>query len=246
MKNHRTFIFILVILLTFGLAACTRSASQPSTSGDESALPLPTMGTQDPMILLEDMATQTAIAQEAGAKAVEVETGEGEAEGEGATEGETTEGAGTEGEAAAEGSDEAASEETTGEADEEVGGGQEPVAEAKEYEVPDSYTIKSGEFPYCIARRFNIDPADLLNANGLGVNSQVYPGTTLTIPKNAGKFNQGDRALKSHPTDYTVVSGDTIYSIACLFGDVDPRAIEDVNDLGSGNSLSAGQVIKIP
>jgi LysM repeat protein len=239
MKASRFFILILVIPFAFSLAACTRSASQPDD--DEGAdLPLPAMETPEPMSLLEEMATQTAIAQESGAKAVESEAGEGTA-----TEGESAEEATAEEATTAEGED-ATPAETTTEDDEEAGGGQDAVVEVKEYDVPDTYTLKAGEFPYCLARRFDISPAELLSANGLNLNSQVYVGTTLKIPKNAGAYDQGDRALRKHPVDYTVVAGDTVYSIACLFGDVDPRAIIDVNDLGSGQALSAGKVIKIP
>jgi len=245
MKENRFFIFILVILLAFGLAACTKSASQPSTSDEDTNLPLPTMGTQEPMNMLEEMATQTAMAQEAGAQDAAAETGEGEvvakdvedAGGETAADAQDS----TEG-----GGEQAAAADTPAETDEEAGGGQETVIDPDDYDVPDSYTLKSGEFPYCIARRFNISPADLLSANGLNLNSQVYPGTNLTIPKNAGTFDQGSRALKAHPTNYTVVSGDTVNSIACLFGDVDPRAIVDANELSSGTAISAGKVIKIP
>lgn len=241
MKDSRFFILILVTLFIFGLAACTRSASQPPTTDQDSNLPLPTLDTPEPMDYLEEMATQTAIAQEAGTKDVDTESG-----GETTTEGEIAEETPVEGETTTEEDQQAAPEETTTETDEEAGGGQETAVEVKEYEVPDTYTLKSGEFPYCIARRFNINPFDLLSANGLTITSQVYPGTTLTIPKNAGEFDQASRALRAHPTDYTVVAGDTVYSIACLFGDVDPRAIIDVNNLGSGQTLSAGQVIKIP
>jgi LysM repeat protein len=238
MKKTYYVIFILAILLTLSLGACTRSASQPPSEEGEGSLPLPTMVTQEPMSLLEEMATQTAIAQEAGAQEGETSGEEGAAEEAPAEEGAAEEGAAEE--VAAE---EGAAEEA---ADEEVGGGQEPVTTPKKYKVPDTYTLKSGEFPYCIARRFNINPAALLSANGLNINSSVYPGTKLTIPKNAGSFNVGKRALRSHPANYTVVSGDTVYSIACLYGDVDPRAIEEVNGLSGKYKLTPGQVIKIP
>jgi LysM repeat protein len=241
MKASRFFVLILVILFAFGLAACTKSASQ-QPSGAEGDLPLPAEETPQPMSILEEMATQTAIAQESGAKAVETESGEATTEESGTEEGAAAEDTGT----TTEEEEAAPTETTTTESDEEAGGGQETVVDVKEYDVPDSYTLKAGEFPYCLARRFNISPVDLLSANGLTLNSQVYVGTTLKIPKNAGAFDQGARALRAHPTNYTVVSGDTVYSIACLFGDVDPRAIIDVNDLGSGQTLSAGQVIKIP
>ena len=32
---------------------------------------------------------------------------------------------------------------------------------------PPTYTLQNGEFPYCIARRFNVDPDALLSASGL-------------------------------------------------------------------------------
>ena len=242
MKKKNGVILILVILLAFGLVACTRSASKQSTEGEGDGLPVPTMGTQEPMSMLEEMATQTAVALQAGAPEEEAGGGEAASE-EGAAEETAPEEGAVEGGTAEES---APAEAETGTADEEAGGGQEPVTAPKEYGVPDNYTLKSGEFPFCIARRFDISPSALLSANGLSINSNVYPGTQLTIPKNAGSFDAGSRALRSHPTNYTVVSGDTVFSIACLFGDVDPRAIEEVNGLSGSYTLTAGQVIKIP
>lgn len=242
MKKSNSVIFILVILLAFGLVACTRSASKQSTEGEEGGLPVPTMGTQEPMSMLEEMATQTAVALQAGAPEEEAPGGEAAPE-EGVAEETAPEEAGAESDTTGEA---APAEEPGGTTDEEAGGGQEPVDAPKEYGVPDTYTLKSGEFPFCIARRFDISPSALLSANGLGINSNVYPGTKLTIPKSAGSFDAGSRALRSHPTNYTVVSGDTVFSIACLFGDVDPRAIEEVNDLSGSYTLTSGQVIKIP
>lgn len=111
---------------------------------------------------------------------------------------------------------------------------------------PSTYTLQKGEFPFCIARRFNIDPDELLALNGL-TRSQSYftPGTVLKIPQ-AGKAFPGARALLAHPTQYTVLSGDTIYSIACKFGDVDPLAIASQNGLQSPYSLTVSSQISIP
>jgi len=111
--------------------------------------------------------------------------------------------------------------------------------------VPAKYVLHKGEFPYCIARRFNINPDALLSANGLGRWQFVYPGTTLTVPRGAEPFPY-QRALRVHPTTYTVQSGDTFYSIACLFGDVWPEAIAAANGTSLSASLSPGQTIKIP
>lgn len=109
---------------------------------------------------------------------------------------------------------------------------------------PSRYTLKNGEFPYCIARRFNVNPADLLAVNGLNVKSVVSPGTILTIPQT-GSW-PGTRALKTHPTTYTVVYGDTVESIACGFGDADPNTILAANGLSAGVILKQGQFLQIP
>ena len=112
---------------------------------------------------------------------------------------------------------------------------------------PSSYTLQRGEFPYCIARRFDVDPSELLARNNL-TTSQAYslaPGTVLSIPPS-GSF-PGTRALRNHPATHTVASStDTVYSIACLFGDVDPGAIAQANNIAVGAALTSGQSLSIP
>ena len=110
--------------------------------------------------------------------------------------------------------------------------------------VPDQYTLKKGEFPWCIARRFNIDPITLLNANGLS-GSQYKVGLVLKIPANPGTFD-GNPMLANHPTTYTVKSGDTFYSIACIYGDVWPEEIAAQNGMDLTDSLTAGTTLDIP
>lgn len=111
--------------------------------------------------------------------------------------------------------------------------------------LPAKYTLKTGEFPYCIARRFNVDPGALLRANGLTTYSVYYAGMELQIPQNAAKF-PGSRALKPHPATYTVRPGDTLASIACAFGDVDPEMIAFANSFGGNEKVAQGQVIQVP
>ena len=109
---------------------------------------------------------------------------------------------------------------------------------------PSSYTLQSGEFPYCIARRFNVDPNDLLAANGLSSGQILQPGLQLSIPAS-GSF-PGVRALTSHPAQYTVMVDDTIYKIACHFGDVDPNTIAAANGIAVTTPLVTGQILNIP
>ena len=212
MKNHRIFIFFVVILIALTLAACERSASTPPPGGGTA---FPTLeGTQNPMDELNAIATQTAAAQ---------------------TGGENTGSETQPGSATSTPTEESKPEEP-----------QSTPVPPKDYPVPEKYTLQKGEFPYCIARRFNISPGALLAANNLTSSSVTFVGQTLVIPKNAGAFDAGARALVAHPTDYTVRAGDTVFSIACVFGDVDPRAIEDANGLSGAYTLQVGSVIKIP
>lgn len=114
-----------------------------------------------------------------------------------------------------------------------------------EYAVPDSYVLHQGEFAYCLARRFNILPEDIMDYNGIESGTISYAGETIKIPPSPRAF-VGNRALQYHPSSYTVVYGDTLYSIACLYGDVDPRAIASANDLDVDQVLSPGTVLQIP
>jgi len=110
---------------------------------------------------------------------------------------------------------------------------------------PATYTLHEGEFPYCIARRYNIDPDVLLSLNGLSEGQMFNPGLVLTIPQTAAAF-PSPRALIQHPATYTIQANDTIYSIACKYGDVDPLVIAAVNSLTAPYTLHAGQSLSIP
>ena len=67
----------------------------------------------------------------------------------------------------------------------------------------------------------------------------------LNIPQNGRPF-PAQRALKPHPTTYVVQGGETIYEIACDFGDVDPRAIAQANNLTDPYTIHDGQTLTIP
>lgn len=112
--------------------------------------------------------------------------------------------------------------------------------------VPDTYKLQKGEFPYCIARRFNVDIDELLSYNSLSPTDLFEEGLVLRIPKT-GKAFVGARALQPHPTTYSVVMGDTIYTIACkVFGDVDPIYLAAYNGLVAPYTLTTGTTLNIP
>jgi LysM repeat protein len=109
---------------------------------------------------------------------------------------------------------------------------------------PAYYILQVGEFPYCIARRFNVNPKELLALNGLFSGMTYSPRQVLTIPQTGNPF-PAPRWLQLHPVTYTVLQQMTVYKLACQFGDVDPLVIMQVNGLTSP-ILNFGQTIYIP
>jgi LysM repeat protein len=113
--------------------------------------------------------------------------------------------------------------------------------------VPASYTLQKGEWPYCIARRYNVDPVELLTKSGLsaGMGNIFQPGLVLTLPQTGDRF-PAERALHTHPSTWTVDPGDTLNSIACYYGDLTPQQIATANNLTLSSTLTAGQTLTIP
>ncbi len=111
---------------------------------------------------------------------------------------------------------------------------------------PTSYTLQQGEFVFCIARRYNLNPDDVLAMNNIVDSQTVYPGLTLTIPQT-GSF-PGVRAWHSHPDTYTVSGNNdtTIYGVACYYGDIFPETIAAANNLPLSTTLTIGQQLTIP
>jgi LysM repeat protein len=110
---------------------------------------------------------------------------------------------------------------------------------------PPSYTLQLGEFPYCIARRFNVHPRELLAINNLHSGLIFAPGLVLTIPQSGHTFPP-PRSLHPHPTTFTVPQSQlTVYKVACYFGDVDPATLMQYNGLTSP-ILTIGQILQIP
>jgi LysM repeat protein len=109
---------------------------------------------------------------------------------------------------------------------------------------PATYTLQEGEFPFCIARRYDVNQNELLSLNGLTTNSFFYAGQELALPQTGNPFD-GERTLHEHPTTYKILEGDTLNTIACYFGDMSPDLIALQNNL-STPELPPGEVLIIP
>ena len=111
---------------------------------------------------------------------------------------------------------------------------------------PSTHALQKGEFPYCIARRFDVNPDELLALNGLASGNIYYPNLTLKIPQTGNPFPP-PRSRQPHPTTYTVAASDqTVAGVACVFGDVYPSAIAQANGISESSAVTVGQVLSIP
>lgn len=248
----RVFFIMLICALMLGMVACTRSKSTtqevdskaPELQEEEAAVE------GDVMKELELFVTQTAIAAEGG----QVEGAETlpEATEAAPAEGQTAEGESTEAtplpteevivETTPVPTEEAVSEPAVVEPTEVVVVVPEPTAG-----IPTTHTIEKGESIYCISRRYDVNPSEVLSVNGLSSAeaTALRVGTVLKIPQTGNKF-PGVRALNTHPDTYTVDAGDTIYAVACYYGDVDPMVVAQVNGLSAPYDLVVGQQLQIP
>jgi LysM repeat protein len=226
MKSKHFLLLLVAALLLLSLAACVQSASKAPQSATsptvaEGEFPVPGV-TEDVMGQLQSFATQTAMALSGGSAAPASPTVAAQEAPVATVQAPATSVA------------QAASPSKT------------PiVVPTSTPGKPNSWTLKRGEHPYCIARRFDVNPVDLLEASGLQAGSSYSVGTVLKIPDNARKF-PGSRTLKDHPDTYTVGSKDTIFSIACEYGDADPYAIAAANGLSAPYDLTSGDEIHIP
>ncbi|WP_074035044.1 LysM peptidoglycan-binding domain-containing protein [Exiguobacterium profundum] len=102
-----------------------------------------------------------------------------------------------------------------------------------------TYTVKSGDTLYSIARTYGVTVSALAAANNITNYSLIYvgqvliiPGTTVTPPP-------------STTVKYTVKSGDTLYKIATMYNKTVAK-IAAANNITNVNSIYVGQVLIIP
>ena len=227
MKNRYLHILILSVILVVGLTACEMKASTP---------PPPT---ENGMTVMETIGADKVEEAAEGGAAPDAAEGEAGVAGSALSEGTTVATPAITSETSAAETSPPAPTNTPSPVPTSTPG------TVTSHGVPASYTLHKGEHPFCLGRRFNIDPDALLAHNSLVRGVILYPGHTLQIPTNAKPF-PGNRALKSHPDSYTVLTNDTFYSIACLYGDVYPEAIAEYNNMSVSQNLNAGTVIHIP
>ena len=100
------------------------------------------------------------------------------------------------------------------------------------------YTVKSGDSLYSIAKRYNTTVKDIIDINNLK-NTSLSIGQQLRIPES---YSEEEMTIPNY-VNYTVKSGDNLYSIAKEFN-IPASTIMNDNSLTNSN-LRIGQNLKI-
>ena len=99
-----------------------------------------------------------------------------------------------------------------------------------------TYIVKPGDTLWGISNQFGVSVTELASLNNVDAKS-LQIGQNLNIPSRTG-VNPDNMFL------YTVKKGDTLYSIAKVYG-ISVSEIKKLNYL-TGDSLVVGQIIRIP
>ena len=104
-----------------------------------------------------------------------------------------------------------------------------------------THTVLPGETLFSISRDYGISVNSLAFANGIINPNQIFSGQVLSIPG----VTSAPASASSSTTSYTVVAGDTLFSIARRFG-TDVSTLVTLNGLDNPNLVMTGQVLNVP
>lgn len=108
--------------------------------------------------------------------------------------------------------------------------------------------VQRGDTVYAVARRFNVSPQSIIEANNLYAPYDLSVGQALKLPKGAAVVTTADattRRVVARDTLYNVRHGDTLYSISRA-SRVPVETIAKANRLRTPYTLAIGQQIVVP
>jgi len=108
-----------------------------------------------------------------------------------------------------------------------------------------TYVVQPGEWVYSIARKFEIDPNDIIALNNLQYPFDLEVGQEITLPAARSSSNGPNATVVAGGTEYIVRAGDSVYSIAQAHG-VDYESIIGVNNLVFPYNIYPGDRLIIP
>jgi murein DD-endopeptidase MepM/ murein hydrolase activator NlpD len=110
-----------------------------------------------------------------------------------------------------------------------------------------THVVGKGETIYSISRLYRISPEELMRANGIADPARLQSGKRLIVPPSAFQgipaIVPGTSALTV--SDYRVVKGDTLYSIARTRG-ISLETLLEINKFSLNQVIKTGDIIKVP
>ncbi|GAG74560.1 unnamed protein product, partial [marine sediment metagenome] len=110
---------------------------------------------------------------------------------------------------------------------------------------PIVYTVKAGDNLWNISRKYGVSVEVIIEVNNLRDKDLLSLGQKLEIPAIGGGVSNSKQKQEPTIVTYTVVKGDTLWSISQRY-DVKMSSIISVNNLKEISRLSIGQKLKLP
>ncbi len=108
-----------------------------------------------------------------------------------------------------------------------------------------THTVEKSETLYSLSRKYDVTVDEIRNANNMGSSNTITIGQKLIIPsKNADSSEKTSASTISY-SEYTVISGDTLYSISRK-NNISVDELRNINNLSATSVLKIGQVLKVP
>jgi len=110
---------------------------------------------------------------------------------------------------------------------------------------PIVYTVKAGDNLWNISRKYGVSVEVIIEVNNLRDKDLLSLGQKLEIPAIGGGVSNSKQKQEPTIVTYTVVKGDTLWSISQRY-DVKMSSIISTNNLKEISRLSIGQKLKLP
>jgi len=118
------------------------------------------------------------------------------------------------------------------------------ISQSKNTE-PITYTVKAGDTLWSISRKYGASTEVIFDINNLKDKDLLSLGQKLEIPAIGGGVSSSNQKQEPTIITYTVVKGDTLWSISQRY-DVKMTSIISANNLKEISRLSIGQKLKFP
>ncbi len=107
------------------------------------------------------------------------------------------------------------------------------------------YEVKSGDTPWKISEKFNVNLEELLKVNGLNQYSYIYIGQKLKIPLRTEIVTPEQPNYEVTYITHTVEKGDDFWVLSQKYG-ITMNELLRVNNANSNTVLYIGEKVKIP